>query len=742
MISHPVLQSVFIQHSSSAVRQWFASLDHEWLLIFDGADCEPNFLSKYLPAMDSGNIIISTRNPSMRRLVKTGSLEILDLSEPEAIKLLLLSADLDPDSPDNQALAALVVRELCSMPLAVDQAGAAIASGLSSLSHYLSIFHKHRLRLMDDQQFQLQSEYGRALYTTWDISFQEIQRRGSGISTPQGNQCLIAIMLLRVFSLLHFEEIPEEMFDRAATSNVTYRDDWVMLLDNILSIDDDGQWNPLHFRGGIQVLRSFSFVKSAGLPFYTMHRLVHDWVRDRMSEEECATSVQIVGTLFKLSIPHDTDEHIPFCQTLVPHITGNMDLMEKLPFSSKEVDDNLLMKSGNLLQFMGFYHYAFKCYSSAFCFRESKLGPEHVHTLVSMNSLASAYSYLGEYQKAEALHSEVLEVKKRVLGPEHVQTLVSMNDLAWIYRNLGEYKKAWALQSQELEISRRVRGPEHVHTLVSMNNLAMTYFKLGQYQKAEALHSQVLEMRKRVLGAEHVETLVSMNNLALTYHNLGEYKKAEALHSQALEIRKQVLGPKHVHTLDSMNNLASTYSDLGEYQKAEALHSQVLEAKKQVLGPEHVQTLTSMSNLASTYNDWGQYQKAEALQSQVLEVRKRVLGPEHVQTLTSTNNLAFTYSKLGEHQKAEALHSQVLEVWKRVLGPEHVHTLASMNNLAMVYCSLGEYQKATALHSQVLEMRKRVLGPRHVHTLNSMNNLASTYIHLGEYQKAAALLRS
>ena len=52
--------------------QWLSGTYPNWLLVFDNADGKPNMVSKYLPAGNRGNVLITSRNPDMKRNVSSG----------------------------------------------------------------------------------------------------------------------------------------------------------------------------------------------------------------------------------------------------------------------------------------------------------------------------------------------------------------------------------------------------------------------------------------------------------------------------------------------------------------------------------------------------------------------------------------------------------------------------------------------------------------------------------------------
>jgi len=223
------------------------------------------------------------------------------MEEEDAISLLLRAAFLDQFSNELRQASRPIVIELCFLPLAVDQAGAAIASGLCDLHNYLHIYSKHRLELLDDPSFEGASKYGHAVYGTWDLSFMAIHTRATtmGYNLMDAQAAASAILILQTFAFLHHENIMEAIFEQAAKAfqGSNYRDDpgssenlYQMALyqsHELLQLDKEGTWDAFFFRKGIQVLLSFSLIKR-GSPsnVYSVHPLVHSWSRDRMLKKD------------------------------------------------------------------------------------------------------------------------------------------------------------------------------------------------------------------------------------------------------------------------------------------------------------------------------------------------------------------------------------------------------------------------------------------------------------------------
>ena len=125
----PEAQSSALDGSPESALHWIGLLKENYAMVFDNADLlSPAELEAYLPPGRRGNILITSCNSAMRTLTSPeNSLEVTEMEENDAIELLLRASCLDLSSKEFQAEASKIVKELCCLPLAIDQAGAYIA---------------------------------------------------------------------------------------------------------------------------------------------------------------------------------------------------------------------------------------------------------------------------------------------------------------------------------------------------------------------------------------------------------------------------------------------------------------------------------------------------------------------------------------------------------------------------------------------------------------------------------------
>ncbi|KAJ6459226.1 hypothetical protein C8R45DRAFT_1221398 [Mycena sanguinolenta] len=564
---------------------WLVGRHEGWLLFFDNADDPEINLNEFIPRCHHGNIIITSRNPNLR--MYGGNSQVSDMEESDAVALLLKSSQ-QVVSVSNELLAQDIVKALCDFPLAIVQAGAFILEA-GTLETYLDLFLKNRTELLKRQSSQRHDDYAWAVYTAWEMSFSKL--------SPT------AAMFLQLCSLIHWDDISEDIFSRAA--NCVMQSPQITMSREFLShfVGATGKWNSLSFLEVTNEIKAYSLLNfNPERKTFSIHPLVHSWTRTTLDPAESYHSCMddILGNSIK-EIP-DHDRQLASLQ-LVSHVDS---LIKHFP---------------------------------------TKSGWQH----------AMIYHDVGRYAEAKELEKIEVEKQRKRHGEDGLNTLTAINNLAETYHRLGQFKEAEKLQVEVLEKRRRLLGEDNLDTVHAMRTLAATYHQLGRFEDAEKLEVIVLEKRRKLLGDDHPDTLDAMYNLALTYPNLEQFEEAAKLYIVVVEKWKQLAGDDHPKTLAAMHALAFTYHDLGRFEEAEKLEVVVLEKRRKIFGEDHSETLKAMDNLACTYYHVGKLVEAQALEVVVLEKCREIFGDEHPRTERALRNLIDTYHSLGKQAEAAEL---------------------------------------------------------------------------------------
>ena len=228
-------------------------------MVFDNADVlSPAQLEAYLPPGRGGNILITSRNSAMRSLTSPdNSLEVTEMEEKDALELLLKASCLNPSSIEFQAEAFKIVKELFCLPLAIDQAGAYIASGATTIGDYLAKYSDHRKTLLSHSDFTGASKYNKTVYETWELSYKEINKWAKSDYSHKANAANSAILLLEIFPFFHHEGITEDIFLYAALqkdkkisgSKLPHASS--LLDQRLLPLNKLGTWDNFVFKEGL-----------------------------------------------------------------------------------------------------------------------------------------------------------------------------------------------------------------------------------------------------------------------------------------------------------------------------------------------------------------------------------------------------------------------------------------------------------------------------------------------------------
>ncbi|KAJ7703616.1 hypothetical protein B0H17DRAFT_884490, partial [Mycena rosella] len=156
------------------------------------------------------------------------------------------------------------------LPLAIIQAGAFISKS-GRLNGYLALYATNKTRLLSQKAAQSHDNYAWTVYTTWQISFDQLSQQ--------------AKTFLQLCSCLHYHGISEDIFRNAAGykfgPSSPSKEELQMPLDLLSQFSDSsGNWDPLCFMDVTSEIRSYSLITfHSGQNLFSIHPLVHHWSR-------------------------------------------------------------------------------------------------------------------------------------------------------------------------------------------------------------------------------------------------------------------------------------------------------------------------------------------------------------------------------------------------------------------------------------------------------------------------------
>ena len=688
-----------LEPNEKAAKHWLTTRDLPWLLIIDNVDDDEVQLDDLLPPGTKGCILITSRNPAHRAYGTVGKryIELHLMAKEEANELILRAAEEPSPWPVSVKDAAnAICHALGFLPLALVHAAKAILLGLCSWTGYLTYNERQRDRIRRgrlQQRARSPSKNRRNLtegddsmnvFSTYEILYQSMQ-------SLEEEKFQDAIELLHVFSYMHFQNLRLDILISAAMNplkEATQREkeaeeekalrqkapkqkpkSWSMWLRELklglriyldtppplpralkrtTGLPHDAFEGEVHVRLsealGVLMKRSLIAKQSSLEQRYSMHPLVHEWIRERpeMSTSHHLLWCQITLTTLAKSIPRpplgDTDHERSMRRDLHSHIEH-----------ARRCQATLKKKQENS-QAIG--KHAWSLMSSPF----GRLQADE------SARFSRVYLECGYFGDALQLQKETLDFVVRMLGEDHpvsIKLTLFVSGTLW---ELTRVSEATQLQRRAYSICVESMGEDHPQTLEVADLLGSALMLKGRWAEARMLHETNVEKLGKLYGTTDERTLKAIRNVARVHYRQMEYETATELFQLAWEGMKERLGVTHLETLICLEDLAMSYLRYEE---------------------EHPGPLTAEHILES-------HERMKF----VLEQRKERLGKEHPYTLLATLYLAQLKSEMGQHAVAERMIREGLAIAERNIGEQHTAVLAAKSAYARILVRVGRPNEA------------------------------------------------
>lgn len=648
----------------AAVERWLEE-ESGWLLILDNAD-DLRPAADLLRRQWGGHILLTTRAHATGAVPK---IEVAEMSPEEGTLFLLRRAKLvEADDPlgaaagADRALAEEITREVGGLPLALEQAGAFIEEGPSSLAEYLELYRSEGAQLRAARFGEAAGQ--ESVTITFSLAFRQVEAASAA-----------AADMLRACAFLAPSPIPEEVFVKGAHA----------LGESLAPLAGGG----ITFVRVVGEAARFSLIRrNTKRGTIEIHRLVQQVLRDEMGAEARRLWAERAVRALGASFPQFEQRDWPLCEKLMPHAQQAARLVAEHGLEFAEAS-RLFNQAGSYSIERAQYAEAERLLARALGIYEKTLGPEHAHVGTVLNNMAFCHYRRGQYAKAESLYVRSLKVIEKAGGPDHPMVATCLNNLALLYQGQGRYAEAEPLFTRSLDIRLRVLPPRHPDTASSLNNLATFYLARGRGGEAEPLLVQALGIYEEVHGPEHVHVAAVLTNLALLYVKQDKVAEAEPLLARALAIRETQLGPEHPDVAESLNNLGFIYQSRGRNAEAEPLFVRALGIYEKALGPEHPGISSSLNNLGTLYDSQGRHAEAEPLYLRAQHIAEKALGPEHLMVALALNNRATHYREQGKWAEAEPLYLRALAICEKVLDEGHPDLAKVRENYADILGKMG-----------------------------------------------------
>ena len=701
-----------VEPNERAAKNWLLTRDLPWLLILDNVDDDEVPLDDLLPSGPKGNVLITSRNPGHKTYGNVGKryLEIQIMEKEEANELILKAAEApSPWSLSVKDSASTICQALGYLPLALVHAAKAILLGLCSWNGYLTFYERQTQRIRRERLRKRSGSLPRNrrdfeedsdkmnIFSSYEILHQSLE------ASPD-ERFQDAVELLHVFSYFHFQNIRLDVLLSAALNpfketeqrEKEMREDaalqkklpkskpksWSMWLREIGLVlkgylDSPPPLpaalkNPDHLTQGVfedevhvrlsealavLLKRSLLMRQDRVESRYSMHPLVHQWLRERPDTGTsrqalwCETAMTTLAQSIIRPPLGDTDSERSMRRELLPHIVHVRDCHAVI---KRRLEENKALVN------------------PIWPAPNNKFGRLQANGSARFSRV---YSECGVFHEALKLQYKTLNFLTEALGENHPVTIRITLFVSGTLWELTRVAEATQLQRRALQVCVQSFGDAHPLTLEVAELLGSALSLKGRWAEALSIHQENVEKMRGLYGGDHEKTLKCIRNIGRLQYRYMEYDKATELHQLAWEGMKSRLGPTHLDTLLCLEDLAMSYYRYEAEEQEQVSEEQLL-------------------------------QSHERMQF-VLEQRKKTLGKEQPYTLLATFFLAQLKSALGNHREAERMIREGLPIAERNVGEEHTAVLAAKASYARLFVRMGQCEEAERI------LRKLVRKPQY-----------------------------
>ncbi|KAK0127802.1 hypothetical protein ONS96_007307 [Cadophora gregata f. sp. sojae] len=658
--------------SIEAVKSWIAAHSN-WLLIIDNADDPSLDLRYYFPSGNTGTIIITTRNPELRSVASAGSYIVDEMEHKDAVLLLLKnvsSSQPEIQTTKTRQSAGEIVKILGHLALAIKQAGAVIRQQICTLDDFCEVYSQRKKDLLElGRSRPGMQEYQYSVFTTWEISLQKIKEM------PQTHPAL-ALELLRLFSFMHFDGIEPSTFQQAIDS-CEVLDKGIFTSSLLVQFMPSG-WDQILWGRAISVLIAFSLISVNESGSISLHPLVHDWSRERLSEDERKAAWETAAMTLAASITRTELTFVEYQQRrkALPHIDALLLHDNGYLFAPGDMVC-VMPRSIAVEKFMMAYDESSSEKTLALALKnltliEPILYPDDQHRINLNLRIASHLHMVGRNNESIAILESLLEIA--TTNKDTNLFIVVSSRLAGNYIFQERYTDAKSAAELAIDIYTK-----YLDMTSTTERYDIPVFPI----KFAIPHSPNSPANANASDEDDDCTLLSLYEiLGIADTNLGQHTASLLSAERVFQGRLKIYGEKHTRTQCAMINLATALEGCGLFKRAWDLFEKVVGLLRENLGDEHRITRWVVRLVASFWDRcWDSSRSGGGGAGSVGgKERRRVRAILNGKWGTGVRRKAFGYGVF------------VLEDMCKEFGTEDRKTLLYMRGLSGALFSTGEVE--------------------------------------------------
>jgi len=455
----------------NAVFRWFSE-NTKWLLIIDNADTEDsvNKIKEYLPQLNNGDVLITSRIRNWGASVKRESLDTISLQD--AADFLIERTENDRNLTDDDPNDAKKLAEILGcLPIALELAAAYINWHELSFRKYMEEWEKERTEVLKWFEKTEVESYPCSMAVTWQRTF--------------NNLSLISRTILRLSSFLAPDPIPENMF--------TDNGDLIKEAAELLIEETKEKESGINLKDAFAELSKYSMIRRQD-DFFYVHKMVQEVMQLRIPEDKKRKWIEkTLNLLDKTDVKDPNDvRNWPLWDILRPHIA----------IIVKKGDENEIFEpTSKLMNDLGLLLYTKALYSEAepFMWRaleinEASFGKDHSKVAIYLNNLTQLLKDTNRLKEAEPLMRRALKIDVASFGKNHPVVARDLNNLAALFQDTNRIEEAEPLIQRALEINEVSLGKNHPNVAIVLWSYGVLLQEKGESEKGKKLVERALRI--------------------------------------------------------------------------------------------------------------------------------------------------------------------------------------------------------------------------------------------------------
>ncbi len=507
--------------------QWMQT-SSDYLLIFDNAE-DVSTIKPFLPTAIGcqGRVIITTRDPSIARCLRSEISELPCFTADESADMLLSEI-----CDEERELALRLGKRLGGLPIALHHVASYISTQRISIQDALKEYEQHD-GFMRIQQYVPAAEmlsYEPGMANIWAPTIS---------SLPSD-----ARDLLHLLALFDPDQIPSDLIEPFSDLGKDY------------GMQNSGR--PVSSRDALIPLQNRSLVvKERSAQSLGIHQVLQDHIKHRWSSEERQAAFSSASHCIRARYPRQVSgtsmaKFYDKCAAYNPHVLRLQRFMDD-HFSDLQIDLDL----AEVLAHCGWYFF-------------------------ERGQIEHAASVLGTADKI---------CTSLTNGELNLTAGLIYNNVGGIYHTRGERKRSadYTLLAVKHRETIRRDDPEIQQLAVSYSNHASNLQSLGHEKEADDFYAKALDIRENCPGSSPELREAILSNICSVMYKRGQLKDAREMAERAMALHGEIQPPTS-HMLYTVYCYANMLYTCGDLDRSYNLHKQCLQQRITLEGKYHFMT--------------------------------------------------------------------------------------------------------------------------------------------------------